>query len=253
MKEIKKKILSLLDENKSQINIAIKDDGREFEFDNKKLEQILDGIINKKYKVEKQNKIVFTNGNPYTTIYVLFKAIQEDDKLILCTRGKLSNLNKQLVRIFNQLCSKKLLNYKSDIKIRDLYLTLEKKNNIIVEVFDDIETNIELQKFGFDVNYNSMFTIDIYYDSDEYEEMVEIVEDYATSKYMNTNVYLNKSYEEIVLRTGSELSSLSLLVLTKDYNKFEKLKEKFPEKNVYINYNPFDDYEDNVIKKIVNL
>ena len=249
MKENKSKILSLLMENKSQINIAVKEDGREFEFDIDKVKKIISSVSNKKANIQKQNRIIFTNGNPYTSIAVLYKAVEANDKVILCTEGKLSNLNKQLVRIFNQLCAKKMLEYKKDIKIRDLYLTTEKKSDILVTVIDNVNKYKELLDFGFNVDYKSMFTIDIYYDSEDYEDMVGIVEEYAISKYMDLNVFYDKSYEEMVIRSGSELSSLSLLILTKDPEKFDSLKDKFKEKNVYINYNPFDDYEENAIKK----
>lgn len=259
MKENKSKIFLLLEENKSQINIAIKEDGRVFDFDDKKLKKIITRIESKnnkkskKIKQDKNGKIVYTNGNPYTTIYVLLKAALEGNKVILCTNGVLENLNKQLVRIFNQLSSKKLFNYKSDIKVKELYLTIEKKNDIDIEVYDNINVFIELLEFGFNAKYISLYTIDIYYDSDEYDDMVEVVEDYANSKYMELNVYKNKNYVETLLRTGSDLSGLSLLILTKNPNKYEVLKEKFPNKNIYINYNPFDDFEENVIKKICKL
>ena len=251
MKSIVERVLKLLDENKSQINIALKEEGREYEFDIKKAKTIINSFKNKKLEGKHKKDIVITNGNPYTTIYVLMKSNLEQNTTVFCTDEKLEKLNKELVRVFNQANEKHLISYKSGIRLRDLYLTIEKRNEIVVDVYDDFDYYYNLLTFGFNANYKSLFSIDLYYDSIDYEDMVSVIEDYAKARYMNLNVFDNKSYEEILLRTNSDMASLSVLILTKEFEKYEGLKKKFIDKKIYINYNPFDNYEENAIKQFI--
>ena len=67
MKNIIEKVLKLIDENKSQINIALKEEGREYDFDIQKVKTIINSFNNKKIEVKHNKNIVITNGNPYTT------------------------------------------------------------------------------------------------------------------------------------------------------------------------------------------
>ena len=251
MKNIIEKVLKLIDENKSQINIALKEEGREYDFDIQKVKTIINSFSNKKIEVKHNKNIVITNGNPYTTVYALMKSNLEENKTVFCTSEKLEKLNKELVRIFNQVNEKQLISFRNGIRLRDLYLTIEKRQETLLDVYDNFDYYYNLLTCGFNAHYNALFSIDLYYDSVEYEDMVEVIEDYAESRYMNLNVFKDKSYNEAVLRTNSEMSSLSILVLTKEYEKYEKLKKKFPNKNIYINYNPFDNYEENAIKKFI--
>ena len=189
MKNIIEKVLKLIDENKSQINIALKEEGREYDFDIQKVKTIINSFSNKKIEVKHNKNIVITNGNPYTTVYALMKSNLEENKTVFCTSEKLEKLNKELVRIFNQVNEKQLISFRNGIRLRDLYLTIEKRQETLLDVYDNFDYYYNLLTCGFNAHYNALFSIDLYYDSVEYEDMVEVIEDYAESRRNRSDSY----------------------------------------------------------------
>ena len=54
-----------------------------------------------------------------------------------------------------------------------------------------------------------------------------------------------------MIKENKETSSRSVLILTSDTTKFEGVKKELNTKIVYMNFNPFDIYEKEIVDQII--
>lgn len=244
-------IINLIEENKIQIENAINKDNKDYKIDFEKVINIIKLYENCKPQNKNEKLIVFTNGNLYALIILCMNALWQNKRIVLCNQNVMTNASIEIIRLFNTVAKKINFTLIKEYKLRDLVHDIEENSKQRIIVIDDKLKYKEFLKLDLPVEYKSYFSLDVYYDSEDYSNMINIVEDYSEKYLINTYIYQNRTITETLLRTNKEESSLSILILTQDVEKYNAMEQKFKNKNIFINYNPFDNYEEKVCEKII--
>lgn len=254
------KIIDAFMENNNLISEAITSDAMGFKFDMNKVNEIL-----KEYsKIENSkseptyilkfargitsSKMIITNGNPYTTLILCAEAIISNVNIFIDVQNQLTNLNYTIINICEScLKSGKQLMY-SKLTLKDLtnFVFPAVSSHEILVVDDKAKFN-ELALIKMPCRYLPIMSVEIYYDSEEFENMIDTIEYYCEVNYIKTKTLKNISIEKMQMQLSKKEAANAILILTKDENKYKDLKERYY-KNFYINYNPFDVMEIDLAK-----
>lgn len=246
------KIIDSFKENRSLIEQAIKTDAMGFKFDFNKAINILTG-----YSLRESNessieafirfsktpnyiKMVITNGNPYSTIILCAEAIRANVNIYLDVQNQLSNLNFVIVTLFkNNIKNEKQIIY-SKLSLRNLTeFSFPMVNNHEVIIIDDKSKYNELNLVKIPCRYVSLLSVDLYYDSDDFESMIDTISYYCEVNFINVLIFKNISNEKMIMQLNKKEAANAVLILTKNEIEYRELQDKYLKK-FYINYNPFD-------------
>ena len=93
-----------------------------------------------------------------------------------------------------------------------------------------------------------LFTLDLYTESEDYKYLENVLENYCEMNLINLTVYESKSAQYIYKNALNKGSSNGILILTDKFGDAEKVKNNLNDKKVYINFNPFDNFEIDMVK-----
>ena len=94
-----------------------------------------------------------------------------------------------------------------------------------------------------EVEYIPLFNLFLYYDSEEYEELVEKIRSYAIDNFFEIEILdYEEEFEDVLYIMNCEKRYASVL-LSKDIEKQNIFKEKQNAEVVCVNENPFKDFE----------
>jgi len=254
MKDIIENIIATFKRNEEKINKAIEENNIDIDFDLGKIAKIIRKFETSTVIPQNQNLIFITNGNPYSTVILCMQALQSSSKIIISTQNRMMHLNKLLVSLFAINFQNKKPKYNPNISTDDLVEHIEKypKNKIII--VDDKNKWFHLKAIEIPVKYCSMISIDLYFDSEEYNNMVDIIDTYCEKNYINLNIIKDEelTLNDIIEDSYDKNSSNVFIILTKDERKFETVKEEIKDKLIYMNHNPFNRYEVDIVNHIIN-
>jgi len=196
----------------------------------------------KKLKIENIEKqiLVYCNGNPYIVINLAMISILNNISIKVNIDKTMIGVNRYILEIIKNISKEN--NLKSEIKITE---NINYSDNIIC--IDKINEYNILKKNGKEAKYIPYQSLDIYSDSEEFNELFENIYNYAISVNIDVDIFEEEGIYGL-LKYGKGKYKL---ILTKN----NKILEKYKNKNVYINENPFKEekvvFDKEIIKDII--
>ena len=206
-------------------------------------------ILNK----DSKNILISYYGSPYITLELCIEAVKTNNKLILAIEDYMLGINKLIVNIVQNI----LNDYRIENKIF-IFNLLDK--NVIAQntEIDKVicignKNTFELYK-KMQINnliYYPFNNIDLYCDTDELEELQEMIYQYAEKNFIELEIYdefenINRAVEYLN-KYGNKFCTV---LLTKSKEKEEIFRNNIISKYIFVNENPFGKYEFNIDKYI---
>ena len=246
------KIIESFNSNEEALKKAIEADETHCDFSLKKAVDIISAYDNFKQSVLSLKLIAITNGNPYSTIVLCLQSILNKSKITICPNNVMNGLNSTIVNIIGECCPKTVKpEFSNRLSVEELadYSANYPRMNIMV--VDDITEYTQLLKLNLPVRYVPIFSLDLFYDSNDFSSSVNTIDVYCDKHYINLNITSDANLERLLIKESKETSSRSVLILTSDTTKFEGVKKELDTKIVYMNFNPFDIYEKEIVDQII--
>ena len=204
--------------------------------DVKLLRNTLDMLKSEKIDTQKEQKILIRyNGNPCITLNLSILAVLTKSTIILdCNECKLG-LNSFIIETVNN----SLNNFQTDklIYLRDRKQETENVEKIIC--IDDINKyNSYLREKNTKVKFYSFNYLDFYSDSDEFEEIEELIYKFAEENQTPIEGYSELEINEAIQIMENGLGK-SVAILTNNEETKRNFQENLKNKKLYINKNPF--------------
>lgn len=245
-----KRIIKLFKAYEALLKFAYKNDNSIFKFDIEKCVKIIENIENSKIEFPNiESKIIITEGNPYLTLIICLYSILYDKKFILDVQGNLINVNKQICEIFyNMLENRRFITIEENMSISNI---IENSKNREITVIDSKVSYNKYKKYGFSPVYIPLFSIDLIYNDTKYEKLVESVFDYCEINMIEISVLEDIKLEDYEFKINKTFESNSILVLQENITE-DEVKKILNKKNIYLNINPFENFEIDCIKSEKN-
>lgn len=181
-------------------------------------------------------------GDPYITLNLCLLAVVKKCKLILDVNDKMLGVNKLLVSLVNN----SLKEYKIPNIIQMVNLISEndiknKQDYFYKIIFvDNINTYNLFKKSNIkNVEYFPLYSIDMYCDNDEYEELQKKIFEYAYMNGTDIEVYSDYEIDEVIDIINEFGTGNIALLLTKSKDNADKFKSRIVGKTIFVNENPF--------------
>jgi len=206
------------------------------------LENVIDELKNEKIDIQEEQTILINyNGNPCTTLNLSILAILTRSTIILDNNNNMLGINRFIIEIVNDI----LKNYQTD---KLIYLSENYNKETIDKIIciDNINKyNTYLREKNDKVKFYSFEYIVFYNDSDEFEEIEELIYKYAESNEIQIESYSELEIVEALQMISAGIGT-NVVVLTQNEGTKEIFKQNIKDKKLYINKNPFEQ------KKIIN-
>ena len=178
--------------------------------------------------------LIHYNGNPYITLNLIILTILTKNKIILDINNCFLGINSLIIKLTNNI-----LKQYQDEELVSIFNN-DKHNADKIVCIDDINKyNNYLRKKINNVKFYSFNYMDFYSDSDEFENLSELIYEYA-----NNNQIAIESYSELRIDKAINLINKGfgkiVVVLTQNDETKKTFRETIKNKEVYINKNPFE-------------
>ena len=190
-------------------------------------------------EIKKENKkiLIYCNGNPYIVLNIAMIAITNNLSIKINIDDTMLGVNKYLLEIINRTLEKNELKTKLELFNKE-----ENDEKIIfIDRINDFNTIKTKNK-----KYIPYESIDVYSEESEYEELFEKIYDYAINMNIDIDIFDDEGIESM-LKYGTGKNKL---ILTNN----KEIINKYSEKNIYINENPFKTekiiFDENTVKEI---
>lgn len=239
-----------LEEKSGIINELLKVDHKycKMKTDVKLLGNTLDMLKSEKIDTQKEQKIlVIYNGNPCITLNLSILAVLTKSTIILDCNECMLGLNSFIIETVDN----SLNNFQTDklIYLSDKKQETENVDKIIC--IDDINKyNSYLQETNTKVKFYSFNYLDFYSDSDEFEEIEELIYQFAQENQIPIEVYSELEINEAMQIMKNGLGK-SVAILTNNEDTKRIFEENLKNKKLYINKNPFEANKSLISKDIL--
>lgn len=198
-----------------------------------KLIEVIQELKDEKLDIQQEQRInIKYNGNPCITLNLCILAILTKTTIILDYEDNMRAINSLIIQTINNV----LKNYETD---KLVYLPNEEKDADKIIVVDDINKyNSYIRQSNKNIKFYSHNYIDFYSDSDEYEEIEELIYKYAEENQIPIEVYSELQAKEAVQMIKNGLGKIAV-VLTNSNETKQLFEESITNKKLYINKNPF--------------
>lgn len=222
-----------------------------FKVDTDILINIINKLQNEKLNSSEEQKIIIHyNGNPYVTLNLSLLAILTKTSIILEFDEYMLGINTFIANTINNI----LEDFQTDNLI-----FIAKRNDEISQGIDKIICVDDINKYNkytYEKNEKAKFYaldyIDFYSDSDELEELSELI-----YKFAENNLIPIESYSEFEVDEALQLMQKGLgtkaILLTNNEDTKERFKNSLNTKQIFINENPFKKQTDLISSKIFNI
>ena len=233
--KIQKEIIA----NKEEIEKLEKIDTKycKIEINIENLIKIIEYYKIKEIKNENKKILIYCNGNPYIVLNIAMIAITNNLSIKINIDDTMLGVNKYLLEIINRTLEKNELKTKLELFNKE-----ENDEKIIfIDRINDFNTIKTKNK-----KYIPYESIDVYSEESEYEELFEKIYDYAINMNIDIDIFDDEGIESM-LKYGTGKNKL---ILTNN----KEIINKYSEKNIYINENPFKTekiiFDENTVKEI---
>jgi len=212
--------------NKNEIEAIQKIDAKYFDIsvDLKDIVDIIEHYKNKKFENVDRDLFVFCNGNPNIVVNLAMVVICANVSMKIDVDNVMLGVNRYLLNIVNKVLKDN--NMGISIQIVDNYRC---DNAIFVDRVNDYK--ILKSRFK-NLKYIPYQALDVFCDSDKYEDLFDMIYEYALSVHIDIGVYDDEEGLESVFEFGN---AENVLLLTEIKNTNIDTRNK----KVYINENPF--------------
>lgn len=239
-----------LEEKSEIINELLKVDHKycKIRTDIKMLKNTLDMLKSEKIDTQKEQKIlVIYNGNPCITLNLTILAVLTKSTIILDCNECMLGLNSYIIETVNN----SLKNLQTDELIYLKNRKQEAKDIDKIICIDDINKyNSYLRAQNKKVRFYSYNYLDFYSDSDEFEEIEELIYKFAEENQIPIEVYSELQIEEAAQMIKNGLGK-SVAILTNNEDTKRVFEKNLKNKNLYINKNPFGENQRLISKDII--
>ncbi len=211
-----------------------------FEFS--ELINIIEKIKTKGYtaktKISSTTNFIKYNGNPYITLNICILAIIEQISITLDCSDNMLGTNNIIVDIINLILGR----YKIKNRIylfSNMPIEEVQKQNIVIVIDDINKYNFYKRKKIQNLFFYSLNSIDIYCDSEEFDDLLDIIYKYADNNAIMIESYSELNIEEAIAMIENSFNKI-LIILTKNEKTKQEFKKLANQKQIYINENPFD-------------
>ena len=216
-----------------------------FHFDVNKLIEILKKYKNKCIaKKGKKTLLISHYGNPYITAMLCVESLMNNSEIIIGIENLCYGVNKGIVRVFNNVLKEYKIDRQIDLKNNLLNQEIEKMSIdkiICLGIFNTYEDYKNISKF--EIEFIPLYNLFLYYDSEEYDELVEKIRIYSIDNFFEVEILdYEEDFEEVLYIKNFEKRYFSVL-LSKDIEKQHLFKENDKSKILCINENPFKNFE----------
>ena len=209
---------------------------------------LMDRFSEEKIDIQEEKRILIKySGNPYITLNLCIIAILTKSTILLEFNEYMLGINTLIIEVINE----SLKYFNTDNLI---YLNSKKDTEDIDKIIciDDInEYNAYLREKNTKVRFYSLYYMDYYTDTDEFEELEDLIYEFAEN-----NLIPIEGYSELYVDNAIELMKKgigqSIVILTNNKQTQEAIEKNIKNKKIYINKNPFEE-KIKVIKKDIIL
>lgn len=205
------------------------------------LKNIIQEYISLKY-LEKENKkfLILLPGNPEIVFKLGIEAIRNNANFIIGIEDFCLAQNTILIEIINKIIQD--LRLKSKIELKNLINDAE-----IIEFSKNVDKTIIIGnsnlynrlKNQIKVTLNPYGIFEIYSDSEDFEELQELVYEYLTQNQFENEFFDDLDFEDAVRIINKQGYKFCTILFTNDKNKIKEFKEKMDAEYVIVNKNPF--------------
>lgn len=202
-----------------------------------KLINILNSLKNEEIDIQKEQKICIKyNGDPCITLNLSILAILTKSTIILDCNEYMIGINTIIVEIVNAILS----DFKTD-KLVLLKDSPQKEFENIEEIIciDNINQYNEYLRKNIKAKFYSFNYLDFYSDSDEFEEIEDLIYEYAEKNQIQIENYSELDSNEAIEMMANGIGQ-AIVILTKDKKTQENFEQSIKNKKIYINKNPFE-------------
>ena len=237
LSSIQREIVNHKSELKEIEKIDLKYDKINIQINN--LLDIIEEYKGKEIEKRKEKITYICNGNPYIVLNLIMIAIIKGLDIKINIDNVMTGVNKYILKLINNILKKN----KIDIKI-ELTQNIDGEKLIFIERINDFNISKNTKKEVCFVAYQG---IDIYSESEEFEELYEKIYNYAIDMNIDIDIFEDEGIEAM-LKYGKGSKKL---ILTNR----EEIKDQYKYKDIYINENPFKNekiiFDNDLIEKLV--
>lgn len=237
-------VIELIKDNRNILNKIWQEDKEVnfFEFDVEQLIHWIKDFRNEKviWKA-KQRVLVQHYGNPYITALLCLEGLRKQAEVIIGIEDFGYGLNKAIVKIINDVGQGAKILLKNNLTCQQI----EEMNPDKVVCLGNSNAYMRFRKMKNTMVQNvPLFNLAVYYDCEEYEELVEIIRNYATYHFYEIEIFdETEELEDVIEEIESGQNQYCAVILSKNKEKQEKFKQEIHAKIICVNENPFAKWE----------
>lgn len=237
-------VIELIKDNRNILNKIWQEDKEVnfFEFDVEQLIHWIKDFRNEKiiWKA-KQRVLVQHYGNPYITALLCLEGLRKQAEVIIGIEDFCYGLNKAIVKIINDVGQGAKILLKNNLTCQQI----EEMNPDKVVCLGNSNAYMRFRKMKNTMVQNvPLFNLAVYYDCEEYEELVETIRNYATYHFYEIEIFdETEELEDVIEEIESGQNQYCAVILSKSKEKQEKFKQEIHAKIICVNENPFAKWE----------
>ena len=272
VKQIVEEIENSLKQKVGPMVKLITEDNKEFA-ENLTYSKIIESIEKAKkepWELEKNSKslridglgniAVVYNGSPDILLYLSIKALKTHNNIVFYEDTNIHKSSNYIIDLINSILNKK--DYKTTISIKKV-----KSFNEIYEdekFFDSYICIGEISKFNLlknnikkNIIYSAYGTVSLYLDDKNLKDTLLEMDEFVFENNLALDLYKDKNVEDVIDKINEKGENFCSVIFTKDVKKAYYFLENVNSQTVYINKNPFKNYnfflddKDLIKKKII--
>lgn len=254
-KRIINQVIELIKDNKSVLEKLKKEDYEAipFEVDIYIIIDILKQNINREISYLSSDAIFVEHyGNPYLTTLICIESLIYQSSITIGIEDLCLGLNKAIVKFFNDIFKEHRLEIEISLKNNFTKNEIQESNFDKIICLGNSNSYSELRKInGAIVKNVPLFSISVYYDSQEFDDLVHKIISFADKNFYEIEIFDDEEdFDDVVYMINSSKDIYCSVILSDDENKQKQFKEKIQSEVICVNENPFTHFKFDISGKI---
>ena len=242
-KRVLMQVIELIKDNKTILEKIKKEDYEviPFDVDIDKIIHILKENTEKEiFDLSSESVLIEHYGDPYFTTLLCIEALTYQNSITIGIEDLCLGINKAIVKIFNDVFKDNKLEIKITLKNNFTISEIHNYNFGKIVCLGNTNAYSDLSKnSGIIVKNVPLFSVALYYDSDEFYDLVEKIVDYCDRNYYEIEVFDNDDEFEDSVYMINNSNMYCSVILSKDEEKQKTFKEQIKSEMICVNENPF--------------
>lgn len=257
VKQIIEEIESKLKKEVGPIVKLINEDNKAFaeQFTYSQLTKYIEIVKNEPWELENNSKTlkidglgniaVIYNGSPDILLYLAIKALKTHNNIIFFEDTDIHKSSNYIINLINNIITKN--GYKSTIAIKRI-----KDFKEIYEYEKNIDTYMcigEIQRYNVlknnvkkNIIYSAYGTVSLYLDDKRLKDILLKMDEFIFENNLALDLYKDKDAKVVIDKINEKGEDFCSVIFTKDVKKAYYFLENVNSQIVYINKNPFENY-----------